>query len=73
MPKSLELKTGKFMVLEAPVRNHKKAERTYVDVQGNGRMYNTFPEALEVFNLIEPKFEPVIVVVLHTVRDTAKE
>jgi hypothetical protein len=67
MIKSLKLKTGKFMVLESPVV--KKGKRTYVDVTGNGRMYDTLGLARSAAADWNKEREPVIVMILETLRD----
>jgi hypothetical protein len=58
------------MVLMAPVEKHGSTKKSYVDVQGNGRMYDSFLDAWDVYEQIHPDREAVIVMVMHTHRES---
>jgi hypothetical protein len=66
MAKSLKPKVGKFLVLEAPVRTHGTTKKKYVDVRGNGRLFDNYNDALNAAKLYWEEQNPIIVQVVQT-------
>jgi hypothetical protein len=67
--KSLKMQVGRFLLLTAPVKKHGSTKQPYVDVQSNGRMFKSFRDAYRAYEMMHLDQEPVIVQIVHTLRE----